>query len=107
MWFKYLSMHERQTEKSLQLVNNTNVTKNTLIEQSVHTVIMCCAISLQVGPALVLCTSLSAPIIYLSARMALVRDVNSHDYHNVIKHTRLDCSIVSIVSMVSIQLHCF
>ena len=58
--------------------------------------------SLQVGPALVLCTTLSAPIIYLSARMVLVRDVNSHDYHSVIKHTRLDCSIVSIVSMVSV-----
>ena len=57
--------------------------------------------SLQVGPALVLCTSLSAPVIYLSARMALVRDVNSDDYHSVIKHTRLDCSIVSIVSVVS------
>jgi len=57
--------------------------------------------SLQIGPALVLCTSLSAPIIYLSARMVLVRDVNSNDYHSVIETTRTDSSIVSIVSVVS------
>ncbi|XP_065897490.1 lysosomal cholesterol signaling protein-like isoform X2 [Dysidea avara] len=53
-----------------------------------------------VGPALVFCTFLSAPIIYISARMALVRNVNSQDYHDIITDTRTDCSVVSIVSVV-------
>ena len=59
------------------------------------------AVFVQVGPALVFCTFLSAPIIYISARMALVSNVNSDDYHHVISDTRTDCSIVSIVSVVS------
>jgi len=59
--------------------------------------------SLQVGPALVFCTFLSAPIIYISARMALVRNVNHHDYKNIVTNTRTDCSIVSIVSVVSLM----
>ncbi|XP_065897494.1 lysosomal cholesterol signaling protein-like isoform X2 [Dysidea avara] len=53
-----------------------------------------------VGPALVFCTFLSAPIIYISARMALVRNVKTYDYENVVTNTRTDCSIVSIVSVV-------
>jgi len=58
------------------------------------------AVFVQIGPALVFCTFLSAPIIYISARMALLRNVNSRDYHNVITDTRTDCSTVSIVSLV-------
>ena len=34
--------------------------------------------------------------------MALVRNVNSQDYHDIITDTRTDCSVVSIVSVVSI-----
>ena len=60
--------------------------------------------SLQVGPALVFCTFLSAPIIYISARMALVRNVKTYDYENVVTNTRTDCSIVSIVSVVSLYM---
>ena len=65
--------------------------------------ILCFCCSLQVGPALVFCTFLSAPIIYISARMALVRNVNHHDYKNIVTNTRTDCSIVSIVSVVRLM----
>ena len=60
--------------------------------------------SLQVGPALVFCTFLSAPIIYISARMALVRNVSPYHYENIMTDTRTDCSIVSIVSVVSLMM---
>ena len=50
------------------------------------------------------CTFLSAPIIYISARMALVRNVSPSDYENIVTDTRTDSSIVSIVSVVSLMM---
>ena len=60
--------------------------------------------SLQVGPAIVFCTFLSAPIIYISARMALVRNLSPYHYEKILADTRIDCSIVSIVSVVSLMM---
>ena len=47
------------------------------------------------------CTFLSAPIIYVSARMALVDNVNAHSYENVVNDTRTDVSMVFIACLVS------
>ena len=55
----------------------------------------------QVGPASVFCTFLSAPIIYVSARMALVHNVDENSYENIVNDTRTDSSIVSFICLVS------
>ena len=47
------------------------------------------------------CTFLSAPIIYLSARMALIHNVDENSYESIVSDTRTDSSIVSIACLVS------
>ena len=61
---------------------------------------------MQVGPASVFCTFLSAPIIYISARMALVDNVGEHSYQSVVTDTRTDSSMVSIGCLVSEHAEC-
>ena len=50
--------------------------------------------------SLVLGTFMSAPIMYLAARMALIQYATLDQYSNIISTTRQDVSIVAIISLV-------
>ena len=58
------------------------------------------SISRQIAASLVLCTVLSAPIMYISARMVLITYASSDQYARIIENTRRDVTVITVVSVV-------
>ena len=54
----------------------------------------------QVATSLVLCTFLSAPIMYVIARMALITYASIDEYHSVIAESQRDVTIVACICLV-------
>ena len=59
-----------------------------------------CVMFSQVATSLVLCTFLSAPIMYVTARMALVTYSTIDQYHAVIAESQRDVTIVACLCLV-------
>lgn len=58
--------------------------------------------SLQVAASLVLCTFMSAPIMYVSARMVAITYATEDQYSHIISNTHKDVTIVTCICVVSI-----
>ena len=58
--------------------------------------------TLQVAASLVLCTFMSAPIMYISARMVLVTYATVEEYSHIITSTQKDVTIVTVVCVVCV-----
>ena len=58
--------------------------------------------SLQVAASLVLCTFMSAPIMYVSARMVLITYASESEYSHIISDTQKDVTVVTCICVVSI-----
>lgn len=58
------------------------------------------AISLQVAASLVLCTFMSAPIMYVSARMVLITYATEDQYSHIISDTQKDVTVVTCICVV-------
>jgi hypothetical protein len=56
--------------------------------------------ALQVAASLVLCTFLSAPIMYIAARMVLIPSVSNQQYDDIISDAQQDVGIASIIGVV-------
>ena len=55
----------------------------------------------QVASSIVLRTFMSAPIMYISARLVLITKASDAQYENVIQNTRRDVTIVALIGLVS------
>ena len=55
---------------------------------------------MQVAASLVLCTFMSAPIMYISARMVLVTYATAEEYAHIITSTQTDVTIVTAICVV-------
>lgn len=55
-----------------------------------------------IAASLVLCTVLSAPIMYISARMVLITYASSDQYARIILNTRRDVTVITVVSVVCV-----
>ena len=55
---------------------------------------------LQVASSIVLCTFMSAPIMYVSARLVLITEASDTQYDNVIQNTRRDVTAVALAGLV-------
>ena len=58
--------------------------------------------SLQVAASLVLCTFMSAPIMYVSARMVLITYATESQYSHIISDTQKDVTVVTCICVVSV-----
>ena len=54
----------------------------------------------QVASSIVLCTFMSAPIMYVSARLVLISEASVSKYTQVIENTRRDVTAVALISVV-------
>ncbi len=59
--------------------------------------------SLQVAASLVLCTFMSAPIMYVSARMVLITYATEDQYSHIISDTQKDVTVVTCICVVSMH----
>ena len=57
----------------------------------------------QVAASLVLCTFMSAPIMYVSARMVLITYATYDEYASIITTTQRDVTIVTVICVVRIS----
>ena len=57
--------------------------------------------SVQVAASLVLCTFMSAPIMYVSARMVLITYATESQYSRLISDTQKDVTVVTCICVVS------
>ena len=55
----------------------------------------------QIASSIVLCTLMSAPVMYLTARMVLVQYTSSVNYSGIIETTRRDSAAVAMAGLVS------
>ena len=55
----------------------------------------------QIAASLVLCTFMSAPIMYISARMVLVSYASDEQYSSIIEEAQRDVSFVTLICVVS------
>ena len=55
----------------------------------------------QIAASLVLCTFMSAPIMYVSARMVLITYATDDQYSHIISDTQKDVTIVTCICVVS------
>lgn len=55
----------------------------------------------QIASSIVLCTLMSAPVMYLTARMVLVQYTSDVNYTDIIEDTRKDTAAVAMAGLVS------